>query len=103
MTGTLLMGVPSPMRSQLVAREVWLSRDERDAVEWRRAQRARNEAPSEVVALLAVSQSSRCAEAPRDWLAGATSVTIGPEDTFFFSVFRLFGSRDAGTSRPGQE
>ena len=39
------------MRLQLGARGVWLPRDERDAVEWRRVQRARNEAPSDVVVL----------------------------------------------------
>ena len=62
-------GVPIPMRSQLRARGVWLPRDEQDAVEWRRGRRARIEAPSEVDVLLAVRQSPRCAEAPRD-LAG---------------------------------
>ena len=46
------------MRLQLRARGVWLPRDERDAVEWRRVQRARNEAPSDVVVLQAVRQSS---------------------------------------------
>ena len=45
------------MRLQLGARGVWLPRDERDAVEWRRVQRARNEAPSVVVVLQAVRQS----------------------------------------------
>ena len=51
------------MRLQLGARG--LPRDERDAVEWRRVQRARNEAPSDVVVLQAVRQSSRGAERQR--------------------------------------
>ena len=52
-------GVPRPTRSQLRARRVWLRRDEQVAVEWRQVQRARNEAPSVVVVLLAVRKSPR--------------------------------------------
>ena len=60
-------GVPRPTRSQLRARRVWLRRDEQVAVEWRQVQRARNEAPSVVVVLHAVRQSSReeCVGWPR--------------------------------------
>ena len=53
------MGSQSQCGRNLGRDRVWLLRDERVAVEWRQVQRARNEAPSEVVVLLAVRQSPR--------------------------------------------
>ena len=57
MIGTLSMGSQSQCGRNLGRDRAWLLRDERVAVEWRQVQRARNEAPSEVVVLLAVRQS----------------------------------------------
>ena len=63
----LLMGSQSQCGRNLGRDRVWLLRDERVAVEWRQVQRAHNEAPSEVVVLLAVRKSSReeCVGWPR--------------------------------------
>ena len=74
------------MRLQLGARGVWLPRDERDAVEWRRVQRARNEAPSDVDVLLAVRQSSRCTEAPERVIAHAAAGRVADIRTWLHAL-----------------